>query len=141
MTFLRDERIPPVPKEVQELQKDGEFPVVKGVDITLFAESIADIRERIENGTPLPPNRYRQGTQRDLLLEQEGYMHLHVDPGVDNDVLLLVGQTDDTVVFLGLVRHSDLFDPPKYASGTKKWLSRPLAEMRMRWRMAKKPEE
>ena len=140
MTFLRDERIPPVPKEVQELRKGGAFPVVEGVDIALFAEAIADIRERIENGIPLPARCYRQGTQKDLLLKREGYLHLHVDPSVDNDVLLLVGQTDDTVVFLGLVRHSDLFKPPNYASGTKKWISRPLADLRMQHRTAKKPK-
>ena len=95
---------------------------------------MADIRECIESGNPLPSDCYRRGSQADLLLRDEGIMHLHVDPGVDDDVLLLVGQTDDAVVFLALVRHSDLFEPPKYASGIKKWLARPIADMWLRWR-------
>jgi hypothetical protein len=138
--FLREDRIRSIPKEVQVLEKDGAFPVVETVDIAMFADALADIRERIQTGTPLPADCYRKGSQADLLLRDEGIMHLHVDPGLDNDVLLLVGQTDDMVVFLALVRHSDLFKPPRYATGIKRWLARPIANLSLGRRGARKPK-
>ena len=132
MTFLREDRIQAIPKKVEELEKGGSLPVVTSVDYDTFIPALAEIRERITNGIPLDDTTYRKGDEVDVLLRDDGIMHLHVGREIDDDVLLLAGQTDEKVLFIALVRHSDVFKPPNYARGMKRWLGRPWADWSLR---------
>jgi hypothetical protein len=104
-----------VPKRVKLLDDvNGKFPVVKnqGIDGDLYKGILYDLKILIEAGEQVPPNYYRKSPGTDYLLNERGWIHLHIDPNNDN-ILLIVTQTKDAVIFIALTDHS-IFDeePP-----------------------------
>ncbi len=111
---MKRNRIEAVPKRVEIVTlADGTFPVKPGIDPTPFADAIAFVRQCIVTGTRLPERFFRRSGGRDLLLEEEGWLHLHVGVDVDDDVLLIVEQTEDRVVFIALTDHSIFTERPR----------------------------
>ena len=107
---MKKARIEAKPKIVEAIQlTDGSFPRKAGIDPTPFKANIADIRAHIIAGQELPAHYYRKSKGRDHLLAEKGWLHLHVGYDSDDNILLIVEQTDDKVIFIGLTDH-DIFD-------------------------------
>jgi hypothetical protein len=114
---MKSPRIEAIPKEVVFLElKDGNFPTKEGIELSKFLDNIAHIREHIINGIALPEHYYRQSSGRDHLLEERGWLHLHVGHGIDDNVLLIVEQTADKVVFIALTDHTIFRENPRAKS-------------------------
>ena len=102
-------RIEAIPKQVDVITlADGRFATKPGIELERFLDNILDIRDHIVNGRPLPDHYYQRSTGRDFLLETRGWLHLHVGYDIDDNVLLIVEQTADRVIFIGLTDH-DIF--------------------------------
>ena len=114
---MKSPRIESISKEVVFLAlKDSSFPTKEGIELSKFRDNIADIREHIINGVPLPDHYYRQSSGRDYLLEERGWLHLHVGHDIDRDVLLIVEQTADKVIFIALTDHTIFRETPRAKS-------------------------
>jgi len=72
----------------------------------------------IKAGRPLDEKYYRQSLGRDHLLEEYGWLHLHIGHGVDNDVLLIVEQTETTIILIALTDHTIFNERPRGKSLT-----------------------
>src|SRR4051794_21098644 len=114
---MKSPRIESISKEVVFLAlKDSSFPTKEGIELSKFRDNIADIREHIINSVPLPDHYYRQSSGRDYLLEERGWLHLHVGHDIDGDVLLIVEQTADKVIFIALTDHTIFRETPRAKS-------------------------
>ena len=67
-------RIEPIPKDVIILRSKlgGMFVSDSSIDLSLYAEKIADIQTCIEKGDPIPDRYYRQSARIDHLLSEQG---------------------------------------------------------------------
>ncbi|GEP03071.1 hypothetical protein [Methylobacterium oxalidis] len=111
---MRLARIEPVPKRVEFITlADGSFATRPGIDLERFLDNILDIRRHIVSGHPLPEHYYRRSRGRDHLPESRGWLHLRVGHGIDDDVLLIVEQTADCVLFIGLTNHDIFKERPR----------------------------
>lgn len=72
----------------------------------------------IKSGQPLDEKYYRQSAGRDYLLEEYGWLHLHIGHDVDDDVLLIVEQTEAAVVLIALTDHTIFEERPRGKSLT-----------------------
>lgn len=72
----------------------------------------------IKAGRPLDEKYYRQSLGRDYLLEEYGWLHLHIGYGVDDDVLLIVEQTETVVILIALTDHTIFKERPRGKSLT-----------------------
>ncbi|WP_298956619.1 hypothetical protein [uncultured Methylobacterium sp.] len=114
---MKADRIEARPKAVElVLLSDGTFAVKPGIDFERFKTNIAEIVDRIKAGTGLPDHYYRKTTGRDALLDDYGWMHLHVGHDIDDDVLLIVEQTQDAVILVALTDHTIFRERPRARS-------------------------
>jgi hypothetical protein len=114
---MKRSRIEAVPKRVEIVTlADGTFPVKPGIDPAPFADAIAFVRRCIVTGTGLPERFYGRSAGRDLLLDDEGWLHLHIGVGIDDDVLMIVEQTEDRVIFIALTDHTIFAERPRRRS-------------------------
>jgi hypothetical protein len=67
-------------------------------------EFVLDIIACIEAGKPLPLGSYRTSRNRDILIEREGIMHLHLGHSGSRELLYLT-QYPDRVVLLEISGH------------------------------------
>jgi hypothetical protein len=96
-----------IPREVIVITDvKGRLVTRPGIDLDRFANRIAEVRECIEAGRELPAHFYRKFPGRDYLLEELGWLHLHVGHGIDDRVLLIVEALDDRVFFIAVTDHS-----------------------------------
>ncbi len=67
-------RIEPIPKDVIILRSKlgGMFVSDSSIDLSLYAEKIADIQTCIEKGDSIPDRYYRQSARIDHLLSEQG---------------------------------------------------------------------
>ena len=65
---------------------------------------VLDILDAIAAGTPLPDGSYRRSRSRDVLLERDGIMHLHIGHAGSRELIYLV-QYPDCVVLLEISDH------------------------------------
>jgi hypothetical protein len=93
--------------------QDGSLPCKAGIDLSKFLDRILDLQALIEQGKPIPTRYYRQSQGRDYLLEEEGWLHLHIGYGIDDDVLLIVEQTPTEVIFIAVTDHSIFREHPR----------------------------
>jgi hypothetical protein len=114
---MRRGRIETKPKRVFiVLLADGRFPVKHGIDISLFEKNIQIVRDCIVQGKALPNDFYRKGPGRDYLLEERGWLHLHVGYGIDDNVILIVEEHADRVIFIALTDHAIFEERPRARS-------------------------
>lgn len=106
------------------------FPAFHNIDANIFGKRILELKNKIILGQ-VDEYYYRTSGDRDALLDEQGWLHLHIAPDIDNDVLLIVEQTIDTVIFLGLVRHRIFQERPRGRS-LKMALGRRLYEAKSR---------
>ena len=122
---MKSPRIEAKPKTVKVvLLQNGKLPINPNtIDGQLFAQRLNLIYQLIRHGKALPEWMYRQTEGRDTMLESRGWLHLHIGYGIDNDILLIVEQTPDTVIFIGLTNHSIFKEKPAgkrfYGLGSK----------------------
>src|ERR1700744_4695777 len=106
-----------VPREVVVItDKGGQLVTQSGIDLNNFASNIAEVRECIEAGRELPHRFYRSSPGRDYLLEEYGWLHLHVGHGIDDSVLLIVESLEDRVIFIALTDHRIFNECPRAKS-------------------------
>jgi len=67
----------------------------------------------IKAGRPLDEKYYRQSRGKDHLLEDYGWLHLHIGHGVDDDVLLVVEQTETAIILIALTDHTIFKERPR----------------------------
>lgn len=116
-----------VPKEVIHiLLADGKIPRETGLDIFPFINNMEIIKNHITNGISIPEHFYRDTTGIDYLYKEQGWMHLHVGYGIDDDVLLLVQETDNKVIIIGFFTHKIFNERPrgKSAFGLKRKIAK-----------------
>jgi len=103
---MRSPRIA-VPKEVIIFfNKKGYMYADKGIDQFIYMPTIHKIKECIEQGIPVPEEYYRKSSGDDFLLQSRELLHLHVGAEVGNDdVLLIVKQLENVVLFICLTTH------------------------------------
>jgi hypothetical protein len=119
------------PKKVIVLtNSQNKFPSFHNIDTNLFGNHILSLRNKVLNGT-VDDYYYRKSVGRDALLDEQGWLHLHIAPDIDNDVLLIAEQTDDTVIFIALVRHTVFRERPRGQS-VKKAMGGKLFETKMK---------
>jgi hypothetical protein len=104
------------------------FPVIKdqNIDFNDYKNIILDLEQNIINGVPLDEEFYRKSNGKDYLLENKNRLHLHLA----DDVLLIVEQWDDRVIFIVLTNHS-LFEEIPKGKTIDKWLGKAIAEARI----------
>lgn len=76
-------------------------------------QALAEIKEYVENGRPLPARYYRRDSQTtvDQMLQSEGFLHLHAgDPSTR--VLIYAIQYDDAVLILEITGHEHFQTKP-----------------------------
>ncbi|MBV8849472.1 MAG: hypothetical protein JOZ16_07785 [Methylobacteriaceae bacterium] len=106
-----------IPREVIVItDRQGRLITQPGIDLNKFANNIAEIREHIEAGRELPPHFYRASPGRDYLLEDHGWLHLHVGHGIDDSVLLIIEPLEDRVIFIALTDHGIFHERPRAKS-------------------------
>ncbi len=72
----------------------------------------------IKAGRPLDEKYYRQSRGKDHLLEDYSWLHLHIGHGVDDDVLLIVEQTETAIILIALTDHTIFKERPRGKSLT-----------------------
>jgi hypothetical protein len=112
-----------VDKPVRFLKdKNKQFPIVDGTGIKqgVYDEIMADLAYKIDVGEPIPEDGgfYRETVGQDYLLQKYNWIHLHLA----DDVLLVVEQTSDRVIFICLTNHALLFDERPRGNTVKRWL-------------------
>ncbi len=80
--------------------------------------NLLEVIRCIKAGQPLDEQYYRQSPGRDHLLEEYGWLHLHIGHGVDDDVLLIVEQTETTIILIALTDHAIFNERPRGKSLT-----------------------
>jgi hypothetical protein len=106
-----------VPREVIVItDREGRLVTLSGIDLNRFASKIAEVRDHVEAGRELPHHFYRASPGRDYLLEDYGWLHLHVGHGIDDSVLLIVEALDDRVIFIALADHRIFNERPRAKS-------------------------
>lgn len=111
--------------------KDGSLPRDSHINYDLYEERILDLIESIQEGKGVGnENYYRQSSGRDYLLSQEGWLHLHIGHGIDDNVLLIVEQTADQVIIIKLTDHK-IFDERPRGKGMF-GLKTKIAQLKMR---------
>lgn len=111
---MKSPRIEAKPKDVKVvLLQNGKLPInPASIDGQRFVQRINLIYQLIRHGKPLPEYFYPQSGGYDSMLDQRGWLHLHIGYGIDNNILLLVEQTTDAVVFIALTDHSIFREKP-----------------------------
>lgn len=107
------DRIEARQKDIDSLKINGKLPVKAGLDPKPFFRNIEDVIDRIRNGWGLPDEYCRRSTGRDHLLEDHGWIHLHIGHDINDDVLLIVEQTETHVILIAITDH-EIFEeiPP-----------------------------
>lgn len=103
-----------IPREVIVItDQHGRLCAQAGIDPAKFEDNIQIVRDCVLAGRQLPTQFYRRSPGKDYLLEENGWMHLHVGHGIDDDVLLIVEAMDDRVLFIALTDHRIFKERPR----------------------------
>ena len=78
--------------------------------------NLLEVIRCIKAGHLLDEKYYRQSPGRDYLLEEYGWLHLHIGHGVDDNVLLIVEQTETAVILIALTDHTIFKERPRARS-------------------------
>ena len=127
---MNKSRITLSPKEVDFISDSkGRILTANNIDISPFQGNLDTIVSCITNGTAIPEQYYRQTIGRDTLLEELGWIHLHIGYGIDDNVLLFVSQSEHVVVFVILADHRIFSEEPvgKSIRGLKRRVDQKIA--------------
>ena len=84
----------------------------------MFLPNLLEVIRCIKAGRPVDEKYYRQSSGEDPLLKERGWLHLHIGHGVDDNVLLIVEQTETAVVLIALTHHTIFNERPRGKSLT-----------------------
>ena len=97
------------------------------INLALYADNIAKINDFITQGPSIPEEFYRSTTGKDYLLEEQGLIHLHIGRNINDDILLIVKETENGVIFVAVTDHS-LFDERPRGKTIKRILGTKIAQ-------------
>lgn len=84
----------------------------------MFLPNLLEVIRCIKAGRPIDEKFYRQSDGKDHLLEDYGWLHLHIGYGVNDDVLLIVEQTETAIILIALTDHTIFKERPRGKSLT-----------------------
>jgi len=107
------ERIRHISKKVIfRRDKNDKLFAEQGIDRTKYNKSIYKIIKSIQAGNGVPESFYRKTTGIDYLYKKFQWIHLHLD----DDVLLIVKEMKDHVIFIIITDHTIFQDKPNFPS-------------------------
>ena len=114
---MNSPRISSIPKRVIYLEnKNKTLWYSTSLDGSKFAPIIKHLTNCIRQGQLIDEKYYRQTTGIDYLLQEQNWIHLHIDPDGDDDALLWVQQNEHAVVFIGISTHDVFNERPRAES-------------------------